>query len=476
MSAPLDRGQRERGVVPWGKSHSALLSWKIVRKVCPMDRFRRLCPRLYLPGMSSRRGPTVLSALIAATFLLGSNKLVAEENADGQRELAEGTFAADESPTLSQIKAWIEELGHDAYPLRQAAAEQLLRAGMSAREPLLKLADGPDPETRAAARRLVALIDRTEFHRRLEAFAADTEGRQGLTLPGWDRYRELVGDDTAARALFVEMQRQEGAMLSAAFGVSTQPVHELWEERLLRLIQWQATAGNRGAQPPLGSAAAMLFLGSIADVNVSDRSAMMVEHLIQRPPIREALQAGDHRDAIRRLIVGWVLHCPNENESLLGRRIYLASTNGLKEALPLALAVAGGDPKYASVQPSTRAAAILMIGHLGGREHIEQLEPLLNDSTICMPRVAQAAGQPANVQIRDVALVVLLNLTDQQPADYGYLHARMQSQRLFQVQTLHVENDAQRARAVAKWRAWRAAEKNRESDAEQNEPVDDGPS
>ena len=28
------------------------------------------------------------------------------------------------------------------------------------------------------------------------------------------------------------------------------------------------------------------------------------------------------------------------------------------------------------------------------------------------------------VQVRDVALVVMLHLTGQRPADYGYLHAR----------------------------------------------------
>jgi hypothetical protein len=61
-----------------------------------------------------------------------------------------------------------------------------------------------------------------------------------------------------------------------------------------------------------------------------------------------------------------------------------------------------------------------------------------------------------NVQVRDAALVVMMHLTGQQPADYGYLHARLTPQRTFQLQTLHRENDEQRAAAVAKWRSWRA--------------------
>src|SRR5262245_56645972 len=55
------------------------------------------------------------------------------------------------------IQRLIDELGNEEYTVRKKAFEQLLAAGMPAREPLLALADGPDPETRASARRLVTL-------------------------------------------------------------------------------------------------------------------------------------------------------------------------------------------------------------------------------------------------------------------------------------------------------------------------------
>jgi hypothetical protein len=336
---------------------------------------------------------------------------------------------------------------------------------MPARRPLLTVVEGPDPEVRAAARRLVSLIDQSEFHRRLDAFAADTEGRRRLTLPGWEEYRALVGGDPPARALFVEMQRQEGPLLSAVFGASGEAPAQLWEDRLLRLVQWPAAIGDRGAVPPLGSCAAMLFLGTAAEMTVSDRGAMLLENMIQRPPLREAIAVAGGPDAVRRLVSSWILHCPNKNEMILIRRLSLASAIDLKEALPLALSVAGGDPQYASVPPTARAIAILLIGQIGGREHANQLEPLLEDATVCMPVQAQVPGQPApSVQVRDVALVVMVHLTGQRPADYGYVHARLQPQRMFQLQTLHRENDEQRAAAVAKWRTWRATVKDARAD------------
>jgi hypothetical protein len=198
-----------------------------------------------------------------------------------------------------------------------------------------------------------------------------------------------------------------------------------------------------------------LFLGSIGGVEVSYRGHLLIEHLIQRPPIRDSLQIGNYRTAMRRLVVAFILHCPNQNEALVSRRISLATTNDLKEALPLALAVVRGDEKYASVQPMTKAAAILLIGQFGGPENVEHIEPLLEDSTAL--RDSQAPGQAGNIQIRDVALVVLVTLTDQLPADYGYVNARMQAQKMHQLQTLHVPSDELRAQAAAKWRAWRAS-------------------
>jgi hypothetical protein len=401
-----------------------------------------------------QRTCAILLYLIAiASWAHGAKLAVAQES--GAVKPSRQSVVATGSN--NEVARWIEQLGDDAYAMRQAAAEKLLDAGSAAREPLLALVDDPNPETRAAARRLVALIDRSEFKRRLEAFAADVDDRQGLTLPGWDQFRERAGSDAAARALFVEMQRNEGALLAAAFGVAARPMSQMWEERLLRLVQWQVTGDNRNATPPLGSCAAMLFLGSVEGINVSDRGAMLVEHLIQRPPIRDSLQMGNYRPAVRQLVVGWVLHCPNQNEVLLGRRIYLASINELKEALPLALAVASGAGQYASVQPMTKAAAILLVGQFGGPEHVEHVEPLLEDSTVCMPRVSQAPGLAANVQIRDVAMVVLATLTEQQPSDYGYINARMQAQKMYQLQTLHVASDELREQAALKWRQWRAA-------------------
>jgi hypothetical protein len=414
----------------------------------------------------------VISLAISMAARPGYSQLPANEPvAKPVTENAGSASALDSvAPAADDISKWIGELSHDAFTVRQAAASRLLSAGPSARDALLVVVDGPDPEARAAARRLVALIDRTEFNRRLEAFAADTDGRRGLTLPGWKQFRELIGSDAAARELFVDMQRAESALLSAAFEASSKPAEQIWEERLMRLVSWQP-AGNRTVPAPLGSCAAMLFLGSVSEFDVSDRAAVLLDNLVQRAPIRDLMVAGGPQDSIRRLVVAWLVNCPNKNENILAHRLTLISTFNLKEALPLALEVAGADKQFAGVQPGARAIAVLVIGQLGGKEHIDLIEPLLDDATVCMPLQAPQPGKVAGgVQVRDVALVVMLHLTGQRAADYGYLHARLQPQQTFQLQTLHAASDEARAQAIAKWRAWREANKGRESRDEGTKP------
>jgi hypothetical protein len=132
---------------------------------------------------------------------------------------------------------------------------------------------------------------------------------------------------------------------------------------------------------------------------------------------------------------------------------------GLEECLPLALAIAGGDPQYVRATPLTRANAALFVGQLGSRKYLDQLEPLLEDSTVCMGRMGQVDGQNgATVQVRDVALVVMLHLTEQSPADYGYVAARLQPPRVFDIQSLYRQTDKEREIAIKKWRSWRAAD------------------
>ncbi|MGD9635541.1 MAG: hypothetical protein AB7U97_19830, partial [Pirellulales bacterium] len=368
---------------------------------------------------------------------------------------ARSTAAAE--PPSGDIQRWIKELGDDDYQVRKAAADRLVQGGDVARAALVNVANGPDPETRFAARRLVTLIDESTFERQLAEFASDVDGQRGMTLPGWSAFREFVGTDAPSRELFVEMQRAEPELLRRMFDPSSHD-HELnWEEQINRLLRARIFTQPGQLSIPAGSSATLLFLGSLPDAKLSDGAAASLRQLTQIPPLSEALAAKRDGNALRRLVCAWVIHCPNRSAIILQQRLDAMFQHSLDECLPLALELLEPKPEYLAVSPQQQMYAILAVGRFGSEENIAALEPLLDDQRECLSRqqINGPANEQASVQIRDVALAVLLRLTGQEPVTYGYVHARPHPQKLFEETSLYLESDERRASALEQWRAWR---------------------
>jgi hypothetical protein len=361
------------------------------------------------------------------------------------------------SPSSAEINRWIDDLGADSYTVRQSAADRLMNGGFAARAALGEVADAPDPEIRAAARRLITLIDQNEFSRQLAEFAADVDGRRGITLPGWQEFGSLVGQDEAARALFVEMQREEAPLLAQMFEQPNGGRDVAWDDHLARLMNWRIASQQGGFRAPLGSCATMFFLGSLPDTKISDPAAGQLVQLAQLPPVGELLTTNRPENAVRRLVSAWVVDCPSHSDQVLQLRLALLINYQLTEALPLAKAVARHDPEFLTVFPPQRVNALLAVGKLGSAKDVPDLEPLLEDRTeyLRKPLANRPQGYEDSVQIRDVALATMLRLTGQEPIAYGYLHARPHPQSVFDPASLGMESDDVRNAAAAKWRAWR---------------------
>ena len=99
-----------------------------------------------------------------------------------------------------------------------------------------------------------------------------------------------------------------------------------------------------------------------------------------------------------------------------------------------------------------RQYALLVVGRFGTREHLALLERQLSDTAVCMN--ATVNNQRVQVEVRDVALAVLVHLTDQNLSAYGLGGARTDSKMLFHTHTLGFSDDDEREKAQRKWQAW----------------------
>jgi hypothetical protein len=207
----------------------------------------------------------------------------------------------------------------------------------------------------------------------------------------------------------------------------------------------------------------MMFLGTAPNSDVNDTRANYLFGLALRPPLREALQARHSPNIVRKLIVAWIVKCPNRSEPALRDRLTLMLIYGLEEGLPLPQAIVRGGPDYLSISPSLRASAVLAVGRFGNKDDVTLLEPLLDDETVfAAPNGPQ--GMVGVVQVRDVALATLVYLTGQDLKDYGFARARLNPQTLFEPISLSLDNNDDRATAITKWRTWKAAQNSGASD------------
>jgi hypothetical protein len=298
---------------------------------------------------------------------------------------------------------------------------------------------------------LAAIAD-VDFHVHLGEFIADASGNDGHGLAGWERYRSLVGNEPAARRLFADMQRAEHELLEAVAN------HPLQAGSLLdaRYMQLQSRAQDGAAAPQaqysLGTIAAMLFAASDLDVPVSDGVVECLNGFRQQRALNQALQSQPISTLTHALLNAWVARPFDPDAHHWYNNLALAMEFELKGGLAPAVAVISSPP--GSAPPYLEQYAVLAVGKLGGPEQVPALERLLEDER----NIPDRGGRASDVQMRDVALAVLVHVTGQNVAEYGFVHAKSNRDILFNTNTLAFSDPAARLEALKKWRAWRAAQ------------------
>jgi hypothetical protein len=356
--------------------------------------------------------------------------------------------AAPSEAFAGRVEKLIRQLGHSSFAMRQRASKQLVEFGIAAQPQLNAALTDDDAEVRNRCAQVLTQVVDADFRARLEAFANDPLGKRDHALPSWNRFRQACGEDKTARDLFVDMQRAEPGLLDA-LEAGSKPAGQLLVLRMQsiqQMISWPQFNGGQPATVPFGTICTLLFVSSTEGVTITDQDTIQIFNLIQQPPFLSNLRTTSNTVTLKKLLGMWILH--NSGPSVAYMNLQLAFNFDLKEGLDLAVKMIGND---AGGQPFMRQYVILAIGRFGNHEHISLLEPLLKDTTPCMP---QQNPDPKQSQIRDVALAVLVKLSGQELKDYGLEHVQTNQQMVFQPGTVTFGDPAKRDAALKKWSQW----------------------
>jgi hypothetical protein len=351
-----------------------------------------------------------------------------------------------------QSEVLIRELGSPSYEGREKASEALLRLGIAARPDLELALNSNDAEVRYRARKILTKVLADDLAKRIEAFIRDVDGKQKLTLPGWESFSKQFGTDNPARELFVEMIRDEGPLVEAIQTNDAKVINEKLRGSIGKLTQ-RMQAGAFQKTPPAGQAAAQLLAASHPDVSLDDRQFVrLTQFAYQSVFFQKAVRST--QGPSRKLLQQWLA----KDSGAMGdnNKLMMAVNFTLPETLDIGRRCLKPD------RPGRyRLSGILAVAALGKADDIALLEPLLNDETVGMTQ--QINKKKIEIQIRDVALAGVVKLSGQDLKKYGFSAAAVIGPQIIKKPDLDIAQafaiDApKRDAGIKQWREWRAAQ------------------
>jgi hypothetical protein len=337
-----------------------------------------------------------------------------------------------------------------------------------------------------------------EMKARMEVFLADGEGRYTHDLPGWNQFRTTVcrgmyifgrplpADrelEKAARNVFVELIATPAnkAVVMAAGGSQTELGATVINRRI-ELYNRRLGRGGPAAQPGFGveptvrreitteDVAALLFAESLAPQTAArvPRAASISVLVNSTSFCTLARDVTDKGKVYRAVAIAWLDSRMNPMDLTYG--LTIASNLGLTEQSTRAavrlLTIPGATAQ-------NRALAANTLRSIGGREHIPLLEPAFEDTNVLtMARPVRGRVNIMDdenipeIQVRDFALAVAIQLAGEKPEDYGFIDQLKENSAAINggigySYTRYYVPDDKRAAAFEKWKEWWARNKNK---------------
>lgn len=396
---------------------------------------------------------------------------------------AVGAGRADDPPPaldipaeqLARARVLVRQLGSPSYQAREEATAELAKLGRAARPALIEaVATSPEYEVRARAARLLPRAEASDLQLRIDAFVADVDGKRVHDLPGWDKFREHVGSDKAARSLFAEMLKapENRDVLSAVAASKRDGGNAVGNRRLgLYLAQNPGAFGGIRAggmappkQPTLADISTVLFGETAVPAADIPRAGPFTfisgayfaqQSISQQTATNPA--ANPHGEAYKKLLLKWFDTRTSPED--LSQLVNVAQTFAqLKDMTPVLRRVVTAD----GVQGYARGQALVFLVQRNKKAEHPFLKAQLKNETVVTP---VGLGQnPAGMQIqgtcqvRDMALALLLAETGQNIHEYGFETApgNVVNPLANPYPTYAFTADEARDRALRKWADWEA--------------------
>lgn len=357
-----------------------------------------------------------------------------------------------------RLATLVEQLGDAEFQQREEAERELRKLGVPALDALLDARESNlDIEVRRRAERLVPEIESAAHAERLRLFLADTRKDVEQTVPGWKRFKALVGDTIESRRWFVAMHQAEPTLMIRADDRGER-VSATIGDRLAELMR-PAFRGRTSAVYQLGLPAitAILFVGSREDISINEQLATQMAQIAQGPAVSNLLLNSTGEDLQRlsmtKILSAWIA-ARSQGWTAISN-LHLAQRFQLRESgLKVCRELLGRQ----GLQATIRGQALLGIERFGSKDDVAVVEACFDDKGACLNFVQQT--KRLTVEVREVALVVAALLTGDKPADYGCADLQRVNNQQLLLNSLDLGDNAKIEEALEKWKNRQAEKKS----------------
>lgn len=349
--------------------------------------------------------------------------------------------------TPEDVKArdLVQSLGNSRYKVRKEAARQLVQMGRMAKRALIEGKKSSDPEIWNRCGLLLPQALELDLKARVEAFLADTDGKQQHDLPLWSRFRKITGSDAGARKLFAEIVKTNANMLDQC-EEGPEVAGDKYNTRAQEL-QYQLNFGFRNGRQQtiqVPDIAALFLIGADPEASkfITNTQVNPVGGFLFQPNIQQTLRTGEQSPAFRKLFFSWA----EQRDDVNSVSYILSVVQSLNLRKGLSFAVKAMQMKEQQVY--TRAQAVTCVGKMGGKEHAASFDSLFNDTT----QVGNLQWQNVMIttNMSDVVLAMSIHLSGQNPKDFGFDVLQTQPNFVWAYHYLGFSTEAKRHAALVK--------------------------
>jgi hypothetical protein len=329
----------------------------------------------------------------------------------------------------------LKKLGSPTYKDRELASKELVKLWRQAVPVLMEGLASDNPEVVERAEALLPKAQQLDMKARVACFLADTEGKYEHTLPGWGRFRETAGNSKASRELFAEALKNKltHQMLLAAEG-NPEDAATILSSYVSRL-QGYANRWGGSYEQPVSAKTADLAIALFLEAQYTDKEVVITmpgwgwgggqyfsvaTNLYNTSDFSNAMRSspsGKYAEPIRKVVQRW-MDSRETTQGLNQAWTFAQQMYGAKPALKYGVKMLGGE-----TSPNTyylKQNVLSQLGQNNNKEFIAEVAKHCFDDNYTIWGMQNGGNPNHDIQMRDYALAVVLQMTDQNPKEYGF--------------------------------------------------------